>query len=115
MGLNSEWAPALNLLRNHQSNRDEDANEGGENSYQEERLNLLAFPQSNGSLAAFDNCELHDVKHCDEFHNGENRQKGAKRQSDPQDELVKDEAKRRMRDVKLGKIIFIGIRSKNQE
>lgn len=94
VGLTREWASAFNSLRDYESNGNEDADEGCENADQEERLDLLAFPQSDRRLAAFDDRELHDVEHCDKLQNGENREEGAEGQSNPQDELVEDEAQR---------------------
>lgn len=55
----------------HESNRYENADERREYSDEEERLDLFALPQLDGSLAAFDESELHNVEHEYEFHDGQ--------------------------------------------
>lgn len=82
----------LNSLCYHEPNRHEYTDEGCENAHEEERLDLLTLPQFHRRFAAFGQSEFHDVKHKDELHNRQNREKGTEWKPNPQDELIKDQA-----------------------
>jgi hypothetical protein len=56
-------AVSIYSLRNDQAMDDKHNDECRKNANQEERLYLLALPQSSGALAALDESQLHDVKH----------------------------------------------------
>lgn len=75
-------------LRYHESNRHENSDEGRENANEEECLNLFALPQLHGRLAAFDDGELHNVEHENEFHYGQDGEEGTEWKPNPKDELI---------------------------
>jgi hypothetical protein len=74
----------------HESNRYENTDESREYADEEKGLDLFALPQLDGSLAAFDKSELHDVEHGNEFHDGQDRENRTKWKPNPKDELIKN-------------------------
>jgi hypothetical protein len=74
-------------------------------------LDLFALPQLDGGLAAFDESELHDVEHANEFHDGQDREKGTEGKPNPEDELIKNQTKAGVCDIEFGKIVLVGVGS----
>lgn len=74
-------------------------------------MDLLALPQFDWRLAAFDKRKLHNVKDEDEFRDRQDRQHGTEGKADPQDELIEDQAEAGVGDVELREVVLVGIRS----